>query len=200
MSRHGECAIMKLAHAITLAIALTGLAACEPSDPNNASDNASVALLDAAEQGDLNALDQLLAQHRQPDVRDSCDWTPLMKAALYGHTPVVARLLDAGASLDAVDKGGYTAMMLAASNNHAAAVELLLQRGAMVDHQESTEGWTALIWAAKQGHAKSVESLLRHRADPTLKDFGGKTAMDWASEGGYAEVQRLLQSADHQRQ
>lgn len=194
---HGEYPSMKLAQFIATAIALTSLAACGPSDPNHASDSTSEAMLEVAEQGDLNALDKLLSQHPQPDVRDSCDWTPLMKASLYGHAPVVARLLDAGANVDAVDKGGYTAMMLAASNNHADAVELLLERGAMVDHQESTEGWTALIWAAKQGHVMSVDTLLRHRADLTLKDFKGKTAMDWASEGGYHEVQRLLQSADH---
>ncbi|WP_295405274.1 ankyrin repeat domain-containing protein [uncultured Thiocystis sp.] len=190
---------MKLAQTITLAITLTGLAACGPSGSNNESASAGEALLEVAEQGDLDALDQLLAKHRQPDVRDSCDWTPLMKAALYGHTPVVARLLDAGASVDAMDKGGYTAMMLAASNNHADTVDLLLQRGAMVDHQESTEGWTALIWAAKQGHAKSVDTLLHHRADVTLKDFDGKTAMDWDSAGGYVEVSRRLQAADHRQ-
>ncbi len=184
---------MKLASSIALAITLTGLAACGPSDSSHTSDSASLALLDVAEQGDLNALNQLLSKHRQPDVRDSCDWTPLMKAALYGHTPVVARLLEAGANIDAVDKGGYTAMMLAASNNHAEAVDLLLKRGAMVDHQESTEGLTALIWAAKQGHAKTVETLLHHRADRTLKDFKGKTGTDWAGEGGYADVLRLLQ-------
>jgi ankyrin repeat protein len=191
---------MKLAHSIALTITLTGVVACGPSDPNNtqmnASGSAGAALLEVAEQGDLNALNRLLSNQRQPDVRDSCNWTPLMKAALYGHTPVVARLLEAGARIDAVDKGGYTAMMLAASNNHAETLDLLLTRGAMVDHQESTEGWTALIWAAKQGHVKSVDTLLRHHADRTLKDFAGKTATDWAREGGYADVlQRLLQSA-----
>ncbi|MBK5964905.1 hypothetical protein CCR95_12630 [Thiocystis minor] len=188
---------MKLAQTIALTIALTGLAACGPSGSHQ--ESVGEALLEVAEQGDLDALDQLLAKHRQPDVRDSCDWTPLMKAALYGHTPVVARLLDAGASVDAMDKGGYTAMMLAASNNHAEAVDLLLRRGAMVDHQESTEGWTALIWAAKQGHLKSVDTLLRYHADRTLKDFKGKTALDWTSEGGYVELSSLLQAADHRQ-
>ncbi len=183
---------------ILITLLLITLVACSPSDSDDSPDNSSgEALLDVAEQGNLDALNALLVRHR-PDVRDSCDWTPLMKAALYGHTPVVARLLDAGASIDAVDKGGYTAMMLAASNNHAATVELLIERGAMIDHREDTEGLTALIWAAKQGHAKTVETLLRHRADRTLKDFGGRTAADWAATGGYAEVQRLLASpSDH---
>lgn len=149
-------------------------------------------LLDIAEQGDLSALDALLQPSTKVDVRDSCDWTPLMKAALYGHSEIVGRLLDAGAQIDAQDKGGYTAMMLAASNNHAGVVEMLLTRGAVVNHQEQTQGWTALIWAADKGHAETVESLLRHGADRTLKDFAGRSAADHVREGGHGALSEQL--------
>ena len=180
---------------LTLAAALmTLLSACDQSGTTtNAVNPAGMALLEVAEQGDLSAVEQLLARHRQPNVRDSCDWTPLMKAALNGHEAVVARLIQAGAKLDATDSGGYTAVMLAASNNHAEVVDLLLKHGATVDHQEQTKGWTALIWAAKQGHVKSVETLLAHRADRTLKDFEGKTAADWARESGQPAVMAVIQ-------
>ena len=175
---------------------LSPLAGCGQSGSSSntaiAPDGPGMALIESAEQGDLSAVEQLLARNRQPNVRDSCDWTPLMKAALNGHAAIVDRLLQAGAQVDAMDSGGYTAMMLAASNNHAAIVERLLDKGAMVDHQESTMGWTALIWAAKQGHVASVKTLLDHRADRTLKDFEGKTAADWAREGGHEEILALL--------
>lgn len=144
----------------------------------------SIALLEIAERGDLSALDALLRRRADTDSRDSCDWTPLMKAALNGHTDVVRRLLDAGASVDAADKGGYTSLMLAASNNHAAVVELLLDHGAMIDAQERTQGFTALIWAAQRGHAETVSLLLRRGADPTLPDFDGKTVADHAQATG----------------
>ncbi|MFB1489575.1 MULTISPECIES: ankyrin repeat domain-containing protein [unclassified Thiocapsa] len=150
------------------------------------------ALLDLAEQGDLSALNALLKPSTKVDVRDSCDWTPLMKAALYGHADVVERLLEAGAEIDAQDKGGYTAMMLAASNNHATIVDLLLSKGAMIDHQEQTEGWTALIWTAGKGHVETVEVLLRRGADRTLKDFAGNTAEDHAREAGDQAVAEQL--------
>jgi ankyrin repeat protein len=149
-------------------------------------------LLEVAERGDISALDALLKRTGSADVRDSCDWTPLMKAALYGHIEVVERLLDAGATIDAQDNGGYTAMMLAASNNHAQIVDLLLNRGAMVDHQEQTHGWTALSWAGGKGHTETVEILLRHGADHTLEDFAGHTAKDRARESGQqAIIERL---------
>ncbi len=185
----------RLSYLTLSSVLLAGLCACGQSDTGTPTNEAGAALLELAEQGDLNGLDALLARHRQPDARDSCEWTPLMKAALHGHEAIVARLLDAGAKVDAIDKGGYTAVMLAASNNHAKVVDLLLKRGAMADHQETTKGWTALIWAAKQGHAAAVATLLAHHADRTLKDFDGKTAADWAREDGHAEVLNLLQTA-----
>lgn len=117
-------------------------------------------LVVAAEQGDLLLVEALLGDLDDADLRDSCDWTPLMKAALYGHVRVVRRLLDHGADVDAEDKGGYTALMLAASNNHGEIVELLLDAGADINHRERTRGWTALEWASRQGHVQ-MESLLK---------------------------------------
>ncbi|MCK7576579.1 MAG: ankyrin repeat domain-containing protein [Chromatiales bacterium] len=188
---------MNKLYALLLVIILPSLlAGCGQSDSGAntaiAPDGPGMALIESAEQGDLNAVEQLLARNRQPNVRDSCDWTPLMKAALNGHAAIVDRLLQAGAKVDAMDSGGYTAMMLAASNDHATIVKRLLEHGAMIDHQESTMGWTALIWAAKQGHAASVKVLLEQRADQTLKDFDGKTAADWAREGRHDEILALL--------
>lgn len=173
------------------------LSACGNSAPPNAlSEDWVPPLVASAERGDLAALDALLGKHPKPDVRDSCDWTPLMKAALNGHLEAVERLLAAGAAADAEDKGGYTALMLAASNNQAPVVERLLAQGAMVDHQERTQGWTALIWAAKQGHYQTVEALVRHQADPTLKDFSGRTAADWARETAQTSLIPLLGPAE----
>lgn len=171
--------------ALTAIALFVAFAAFHRSDP---APEPGAALLDIAEQGDLSALNALLKPSTRVDVRDSCDWTPLMKAALYGHSEIVVRLLDAGAEIDAQDNGGYTAMLLAASNNYAGIVDLLLSRGAMVDHQEHTKGWTALIWAAGQGHAESVEILLRHGADRTLGDFAGLDAADHAREAGHQAV------------
>jgi len=178
-------------HLLLPVLAAIGVSACDPSESDRA--GPAIKLLETAEQGDLSALERLLKPSTDVDVRDSCDWTPLMKAALYGHIDVVGRLLDAGAAIDAEDKGGYTAMMLAASNNHEQVLDRLLRAGAMVDHQEHTRGWTALIWAASKGHTRSVETLLRHGADPTLKDDDGYTAADRAAEGDHRTALQRLQ-------
>lgn len=135
-------------------------------------------LLLVAEQGDRSALDALLERDVDADTRDICDWTPLMKAAVNGHTDVVRRLLEAGADVESKDEGGYTSLLLAASNNHTDIVELLLDHGAYIDAQEQTQGFTALIWAAQRGHRQTVELLLARGADPTLTDFQGRAATD----------------------
>jgi len=115
-----------------------------------------------------------------------------MKAALNGKTAAARKLLEKGASVDLVDKGDYSAMMLAASNNYADIVELLLQHGAAVNRVETTNGWTALIWAAKLGHDESVRVLLKYHADPSIKDFSGKTAADYARLNHLASTLKLL--------
>jgi ankyrin repeat protein len=159
------------------------LAGCNEQDAGGMSaapaNGPGVELLDVAERGDVSALDTLLGRRVSPDVRDQCQWTPLMKAALNGHLDAVTHLVQAGARVDAEDKGGYTALMLAASNNHAGVVAALLDAGAMIDHQERTEGVTALVWAAKRGHRETVDLLLARGADRTLPDFSGNSANDY---------------------
>lgn len=153
-------------------------------------------LLSSAETGDILTLQRLLGSQVSANVRNSCDWTPLMKAAVNGHRPAVEQLLAAGADIDATDQGGYTALLLAASNNHAEIVQQLLAHGAMIDAQEQTQGYTALIWAAHRGHLDTVELLLAQGSDATLPDFAGRTAADHARDQHHPEILTLLTSPE----
>ncbi|MEJ2590645.1 MAG: ankyrin repeat domain-containing protein [Candidatus Thiodiazotropha sp.] len=168
------------------------LSACSPTQPPPDADTAPP-LLQAAEDGDLPAIQRLIGGDSPVDQRDVCLWTPLMKAALNGHADAARLLIEAGADVNLADKGGYTPLMLAASNNHAAVVDLLLEHGAEPDRREQTEGFTALIWAAKRGHTEAVSRLLAARADPSIRDLAGKRAVDHARERGHAAVIALLE-------
>lgn len=178
-----------LVPAFTLLL-LTLVGGCGSSEDPQAQ---AEALLDVAEQGDLSSIEQLLGQRVDANVRNSCQWTPLMMAAVNGHTEAVKRLLAAGAEVDAVDQGGYTALLLAASNNHPQAMEQLLDQGAMIDAKEQTQGYTPLIWATHRGHRQAVALLLERGADTTLPDFEGKTAADHAREQGHAGLLALIE-------
>ncbi len=150
-------------------------------------------LLDAAEKGDLQVMDQFLVGNQMVNMRNSCHWTPLMMASLNGHYEAVDKLINKGAEIDMVDKGGYSAMMLAASNNFSDIVDLLIENGAEVNRIEKTNGWTALIWAAKQGHDETVKVLLKHQADKFIKDYSGSIALDYVKNTEYKNTQLLLE-------
>ena len=68
--------------------------------------------------------------------KDLPDWTggtALMRAAFWGHAPVVQLLLEAGAEADLRSRGDSTALILAAEEDHALVVQLLLEAGARHD-------------------------------------------------------------------
>ena len=176
---------------ITLAFCLT-LTACFESESTEISAEEPLPLISAAEQGDLPGLSRLISNDTPVDVRDACLWTPLMKAALNGHTEAVRQLIAAGADVNLTDKGGYSALMLAASNNHSAVVDVLIDAGADPNLVEQTGGFTALIWAAQLGREAAVSHLLRTPADPSARDFEGRSALDWATLNGHQAVAALL--------
>ncbi len=168
-----------------------GLAGCSEQASTPEADRPAT-LFDAAEQGNLVALDEFLVGSQWVNSRTACQWTPLMKAALNGHPEAVRKLLDKGAQVELVDKGGYSAMMLAASNGHVEVLRLLLDHGADIDRVEQTQGMTALIWAAQRGQADTVRLLLERGADPAIRDAEGRTARDRALEEGHEAIARLL--------
>ena len=59
------------------------------------------------------------------DITDDFDGTPLMIAALSGHSEIVKLLLDNGANSNMVDNHGFTPLMLAKKNSHNDIVALL---------------------------------------------------------------------------
>lgn len=172
------------------AVMLTVLLGCKPEAVD---DSAAKSLLDAAEQGDLQLMDDFLKGSQLVNMRNACQWTPLMKAALNGQYEAVEKLLEKGAAVDLEDKGGYTALMLAASNNFANVVELLIQHGADINHIEHSHNWTAILWAAKQGHLETVQVLLKYGAKTTLTDDQNKTALDYARQNGHQQIASLLE-------
>ncbi len=174
---------------LILVLLLVFQSACDTSQESKALPT----LIDAAEQGDLQVMDDFLVGNQLVNMRNACLWTPLMMAALNGHFDAVEKLINKGAEVDSLDKGGYSAMMLAASNNFPFIVELLIEKGADVNRIETTNGWTALIWATKRGHEETVQVLINHQADKSIKDYTGLNAIDYAQQKNFKTIQQLLQ-------
>ncbi|KAF2111818.1 ankyrin repeat-containing domain protein [Lophiotrema nucula] len=122
--------------------------------------NGKTALIYAAMNGFLEAVNSLLRAGAQVNAKDLAGLTPLMCASLVRwdetvETPwwhplarkdIVQRLLDRGAILDATDKRGWTAVMCAADGGDVHMVKFLFDRGAILEEEfcctpEMRETW-----------------------------------------------------------
>ncbi len=113
----------------------------------------------AAEEGDLRLVQQLLHQGTPVDATNAFGSTPLMFAAHHGHTGVCQLLLNNEASADATNQYGGTSLIYAASNGRTDVCQLLLNHGASVDAKNSY-GWTPLVHAARCGQTNVCHLLI----------------------------------------
>jgi ankyrin repeat protein len=121
-----------------------------------------LALIEAAQRGDVEIVNQLLAAGADPNARRSFDQkTPLLVASEWGNLACVERLLAAGANLEAVDyHGKNTSLILAAKGGHLAVVKKLVEAGAQVDRQNDT-GYAALD-KAMDGEDEKHRAVVRY--------------------------------------
>jgi ankyrin repeat protein len=147
---------------------------------------------DAASQGDVARITQLIASGADLDERDRIG-TPLHHAAARGQATVVALLLEAGADPNALTRHGATALHRAAYRGDRASAELLLAAGADPGIESIVDG-TPLHLAAMGGHADLITLLLERGADvnPQLTIANGNCPLHGAASEGQLEAARML--------
>ncbi|NXL31827.1 BARD1 protein, partial [Glaucidium brasilianum] len=87
----------------------------------------------ASIKGDLAAVEQLLKNGADPNVKDNAGWTPLHEACNHGHKEVVELLLQHKALVNTTGYQNDSPLHDAARNGHVSIVELLLLHGASCD-------------------------------------------------------------------
>ena len=141
-----------------------------------------IALVFAAQQGNVGAVSALLEAGADIDAKDKNGMTALMYAAQQGNVGAVSALLEAGADVDARNKAGMTALMYAAQRGNVGAVSALLEAGADMDAQDKW-GHTALMYAEKKGKKGVVFALIKGSLDASYA----------AGEGPHEEIVSLLE-------
>ena len=129
----------------------------------------------AAIDGRVGVVEAQLAQGIDPDLLDEDGWTPLMRACLWAHVPVVQLLLQNGATPD-----------VGATTTGSTALHFACMHGPRRLPPNAT-------YYDVMRHKLTVEALLAHGAQPGLGNAKRETAAMWARQAGAAEVLRLLE-------
>jgi len=122
------------------------------------------ALLEAAKEGDVWGIEDLLRRGGNVNAAIDGDGSALIVAAREGHLDAVRFLLDRGADPNLAVPGDGNALIMAAGEAHADVVSLLLDRGANID-QIVPGDENALIRASGRGHLDVVKLLVARGAD-----------------------------------
>lgn len=156
----------------------------------------------AVEQGEVDAVSELLSIGVDVGALDADGRSPLLLATQGGHMALVAMLLEFGAA-DASrlpphgPNGMCSLLKMAARKEQLGILRALIEHGADV-HAADSSGSTALLHAAMLGKTGCIDLLVEHGAEVDSVDLDGCTALHWASMEGNSEaiVSLLRHGAD----
>jgi beta-lactamase regulating signal transducer with metallopeptidase domain len=160
------------------------------------------ALLEAAEEGDLDDVRALLEAGAEVNAAVPGDGSPLIVAAREGNEKIVSYLLERGATPDLGVPGDGNPLIMAAREGHLNIVRLLLDQGASVNLVVPGDE-NALIQASGEGQLEVVKLLVAHGADVNARvwaDGSGRREGEWrtpvtmALRGGHQAVVEFLKS------
>ncbi|XP_054165457.1 ankyrin repeat and SAM domain-containing protein 3-like [Oppia nitens] len=123
----------------------------------------------------------------------------LISASSLGQYNVVEEILcNHLEDVNVVNDSGWTPLVYASNFGHFNIVRLLLRFSAEVNFQDN-ECRTALMMAASNGHTRCIDILINTgKADKTLTDITGYTALNYAINNGHGSnklIKNLLSTS-----
>jgi beta-lactamase regulating signal transducer with metallopeptidase domain len=157
-------------------------------------------LYEAAQAGDMEGVQELLAAGANASATIEGDGSPLIGAARSGRADITRLLLDQGADPNGTVEGDGSPLIQACANGRLDQVRMLIDRGADVNLAVAGDE-NPLMNAAEQGHLAIVQLLVAKGADIHTRilneriDSGGewRTALSQARKNGHMSVVRYLE-------
>lgn len=161
-------------------------------------DKGETPLLIATHQNNVAIAKALIDAGAYINKQDAIQDSPYLYAGAQGKTEILAYMLaHREPDQTVVNRYGGNALIPAAEKGHLENVKQLLEDGrADINHQNNF-GYTALIEAVALTDGSTlyqdiVAELLKHDANTELRDNNDKTALDYAKEKGYTEIEAML--------
>jgi ankyrin repeat protein len=144
---------------------------------------AEAPVADAARQGDLETVRELLRAGEDVNAAQGDGMSALHWAAEHGDAAMVEALVFAGAELQSVTRiGAYTPLHIASRNGKVEAAQALLSAGADVHAVTDPSGSTPLHLAAVAGSDGVVRALIEAGADANAREAEwGQTPLIFAA-------------------
>ncbi|MFM2423502.1 MAG: hypothetical protein RL291_2032 [Pseudomonadota bacterium] len=121
-------------------------------------------MIEAAERGDLSAINRLIIAGTPIDVRDEMGRTGLLAAIEKGQTEAALLFIKEGANINAVALNRDTPWLLAGARGNRRALEVMWPKGPDLSLRNRFGG-TALIPACHYAHVDTVRFLLTTTID-----------------------------------
>lgn len=158
-------------------------------DPNALDPKGRHPLFLALQDGSLKAAEALVDWPKSNvEWRSPKDESPLMLAALKGHTKLARKLIERDAD---VNKPGWAPLHYAAAGGHLEIMALLIEHHAYIN-AESPNKTTPLMMAAHYGTPQAVKLLLDEGADPTMRNELGLSAVDFAQGANRKDAAEMI--------
>jgi ankyrin repeat protein len=155
-------------------------------------------LMIAAINEDAENIRLLLDAGADPEARTLNGLTALIMVAQQGKAKSIRPLVEGGADIEGVDDiadHNNTPLGWAAYLGQVEVVKELIVLGANLNYIPSGQGDTPVISAVRAYRVEVVKVLVEAKADLTIRNRMGKTALDYAKEMNDAEMIALLEAA-----
>jgi len=142
--------------------------------------------------GDLNKTRIFLEEHPEwINAKSWGDWTPLHRAAQFGHGDIIDFLISKGSHLEARTNLGFTPLYAAIIGQKPEVVKQLIDKGADVFALRN-DGETLLHMAAAMGQKDVVELLISKGLEVDMTRRYGITPLHLASVFGHISTVETL--------